>query len=280
MENRNRALVLTGGGARGAYQAGVLKYIAENIPGAHFETLVGSSSGAINVAGLASFGGNVQQAGVRVAELWSDLQMNEVFRTDPLSIAAIGLRWLYDLILGRAVAWAIGSADPREIDRYNILVATHLAMSRALRKLGPGATAILIDGNQPPPAHLLPEGCKVMTVIGGDGRSLSIAAASIGQVHAARLPDGTPVVVKVRRPEVRRTIDLDLRILNAMGEGKGRSLTDLPKGALNSGSSEIRNWILVAGAIEKMKKRWFEYQALYRQAAGTGIGVAFGVWEN
>ena len=40
-----------------------------------------------------------------------------------------------------------------------------------------------------------------------------LAAASIGQVHAARLPDGTPVVVKVRRPEVRRTIDLDLRIL-------------------------------------------------------------------
>ena len=57
-------------------------------------------------------------------------------------------------------------------------------------------------------------------------------------------------------------------------------LKSLPKGALNSGSSEIRNWILVAGAIENMKKRWFEYQALYRQAAGTGIGVAFGVWEN
>lgn len=72
-----------------------------------------------------------------------------------------------------------GAASVAEIDRYNILVATHLAMSRALRKLGPGATAILIDGNQPPPAHLLPEGCKVMTVIGGDGRSLSIAAASI-----------------------------------------------------------------------------------------------------
>ena len=73
---------------------------------------------------------------------------------------------------------------------------------------------------------------------------------------------------------------LDLRILQSMGEGRGRALTDLPKGALNSGSSEIRNWITVAGAIEKMKKRWFEYQALYRQAAGTGIGVAFGVWEN
>jgi len=91
---RNRALVLTGGGARGAYQAGVLKYIAENIPDAHFETLVGSSSGAINIAGLASFGGNVKEAGPRVAELWSNLEMNEVFHTDFFSLAGIGLRWL------------------------------------------------------------------------------------------------------------------------------------------------------------------------------------------
>ncbi|MGZ3741580.1 MAG: patatin-like phospholipase family protein, partial [Bdellovibrionota bacterium] len=97
---RNRALVLTGGGARGAYQAGVLKYIAENIPDAHFETLVGSSSGAINIAGVASYGGNIQKAGPRVAQLWSQLEMNEVFRTDILSLLNIGLRWLYDITLG------------------------------------------------------------------------------------------------------------------------------------------------------------------------------------
>ena len=72
--------------------------------------------------------------------------------------------------------------------------------------------------------------------------------------------------------------DLDRRVLNAMGDGRGAELKALTKGALNSGSSEIRNWILVAGAIENMKKRWLEYQALYRQAAGTGIGVAFGAW--
>jgi NTE family protein len=100
MSHRNRALVLTGGGARGAYQAGVLKYIAENIPDAHFETLVGSSSGAINIAGLASFGGNMAKAGPAVAELWSQLHMDEVFRTDIFSLASIGLRWLYDLTLG------------------------------------------------------------------------------------------------------------------------------------------------------------------------------------
>ncbi len=99
----NRALVLTGGGARGAYQAGVLKYIAENIPNAHFETLVGSSSGAINIAGVASFGGRIPEAGPQVAALWSQLQMNEVFRTDILSLGGTGMRWLYDMTAGGLV---------------------------------------------------------------------------------------------------------------------------------------------------------------------------------
>ncbi len=100
MMQRNRALVLTGGGARGAYQAGVLKYIAENIPEAHFETLVGSSSGAINIAGIASCGGRLSEAGPKVAELWSQLEMNEVFRTDFFSLAGIVFRWLYDVTIG------------------------------------------------------------------------------------------------------------------------------------------------------------------------------------
>jgi NTE family protein len=100
MINGNRALVLTGGGARGAYQAGVLKYIGENIPEAHFETLVGSSSGAINVAGLASSGGRIQHGGPEIARLWSQLEMNQVFRTDLLSLSKIGVQWLYSLFLG------------------------------------------------------------------------------------------------------------------------------------------------------------------------------------
>src|SRR5262245_48937210 len=100
MSHRNRALVLTGGGARGAYQAGVLKYIAENVPEAHFETLVGSSSGAINIAGVASFGGRIREAGPRVAELWGHLEMNQVFRTDIRSLLNLAARWVYDLTLG------------------------------------------------------------------------------------------------------------------------------------------------------------------------------------
>jgi hypothetical protein len=72
--------------------------------------------------------------------------------------------------------------------------------------------------------------------------------------------------------------ELDRRVLEGMVRNKPELLRSLPTAALNSGSSEIRNWIAVAGAIEGMKNRWVEYQPLYRTPAGTGIGVAFGVW--
>jgi ribonuclease HII len=68
----------------------------------------------------------------------------------------------------------IGRAEVADIDAMNILAATLLAMSRAVAALGPAPDLALIDGNQMP---RLP--CPARTVIGGDGLSLSIAAASI-----------------------------------------------------------------------------------------------------
>ncbi len=73
-----------------------------------------------------------------------------------------------------AIKIGVGAASVREIERINILQATFVAMRRALLRLGLMPDIALIDGNQPPP---LP--CAVKTVIGGDGLSLSIAAASV-----------------------------------------------------------------------------------------------------
>jgi len=68
----------------------------------------------------------------------------------------------------------IGAASAGEIDRHNILQATFIAMRRALLRLGAAPAIALVDGNQKPP---LP--CEVRMVVGGDGLSLSIAAASV-----------------------------------------------------------------------------------------------------
>jgi ribonuclease HII len=71
-------------------------------------------------------------------------------------------------------AVGVGAASTAELDRINILRATLLAMSRAVAALGLSPDLALVDGNVPP---TLP--CPVRCVVGGDGTSLSIAAASI-----------------------------------------------------------------------------------------------------
>ena len=77
-------------------------------------------------------------------------------------------------IKARAVAWGVGFASVEEIAELNILHATGLAMCRAVEALAVQPVAALVDGNY---RFKLP--CDVQTVVGGDGLSLSIAAASI-----------------------------------------------------------------------------------------------------
>jgi ribonuclease HII len=68
----------------------------------------------------------------------------------------------------------IGAASVREIDRINILRASHLAMSRAVAALGVQPDVALVDGNMAPPLA-----CRAQTVVKGDSLSFSIAAASV-----------------------------------------------------------------------------------------------------
>ncbi len=84
----------------------------------------------------------------------------------------------YDLrpiIEKEAVAWAVGIVSPEEIDRINILKASFLAMHRAIDALAVRPEALLIDGNRFTPYAGIPHSCEVK----GDGRFLSIAAASV-----------------------------------------------------------------------------------------------------
>jgi ribonuclease HII len=81
---------------------------------------------------------------------------------------------LAERVRERAEAWALGSADPSEIDRLNILRATHLAMRRALDGLGVRPDIVLVDGRE---ATGL--GVPQRAIVKGDALSVSIAAASI-----------------------------------------------------------------------------------------------------
>lgn len=78
-------------------------------------------------------------------------------------------------IQASALAFGVGESSPEEIDRFNILQATFLAMQRALRMMARDPGLLLVDGNQTVPDLRCPQRCLVK----GDGRSASIAAASI-----------------------------------------------------------------------------------------------------
>ena len=82
--------------------------------------------------------------------------------------------YLFDIIKEKAIAWSVGTATAREIDEINILQATYLAMKRAAEGLPVPADYALVDGNRMPPLAIPGE-----TVIKGDAKSPSIAAASI-----------------------------------------------------------------------------------------------------
>ena len=81
---------------------------------------------------------------------------------------------LFDVIKEKAISWSVASVDEKVIDEINILQATYLAMKNAVEGLDVPADYALIDGNRMPPIEINGE-----TVVKGDAKSMSIAAASI-----------------------------------------------------------------------------------------------------
>jgi 3-O-methylgallate 3,4-dioxygenase len=71
----------------------------------------------------------------------------------------------------------------------------------------------------------------------------------------------------------------DRAILDALRTGDASALAALPAKKLNSGNSEIRNWIAAAGALEHLPLAWSEYVPAYRSPAGTGTGLCFAAWR-
>lgn len=95
--------------------------------------------------------------------------------TDSKQLSANQRNELRGTIEAKALAYAVASVGPKEIDRINIHNASYLAMHRALDMLALKAEFILVDGNRFIPYQQIPHCC----VVKGDGKYLSIAAASI-----------------------------------------------------------------------------------------------------
>lgn len=118
-------LVLTGGGARAAYQVGVLSYIVEHAPQVHFPIVTGVSAGAINAAFLAGHRAASTVAVERLADAWANLTVDRVFEVGPASLGMNSARWLLTLAgggasLGPAVKGLVDTTPLREYLRPRI----------------------------------------------------------------------------------------------------------------------------------------------------------------
>lgn len=121
-------------------------------------------------AGRGCLAGAVYAAAVILPPTFQDERLNDSKRLSEKQRYA-----LRPVIEQNAIAWAVGIVTPEEIDEINILNASFLAMHRALDALSTRPEALLIDGNRFAPYHNIPYSCEIK----GDGRFLSIAAASI-----------------------------------------------------------------------------------------------------
>ncbi len=165
MENA-LGLVMTGGGARGAYQAGILKRIGElkrvQTHGNPFPIIGGSSAGAINGSALAAGSDDFALATKILARVWSNLQPSDIFHCDVLSQAHNSLTWILDLsfgaLLGGGNARSLLDASPLR-DFLN----THLHCDRIRENIKRGhlyALAISATNYTSGKSYLFIEGMK------------------------------------------------------------------------------------------------------------------------
>lgn len=133
------ALVLTGGGARAAYQVGALMAVREvwgKRPENPFPILCGTSAGAINAVALAVFSADFD-AGVRkLAYIWRNFHVGQIYRSDTLAIAESVLRWGSALFLG----WLIHQSPRSLLDNapLRVLLEEHLDFTRIGRAIADG----------------------------------------------------------------------------------------------------------------------------------------------
>ena len=138
-------LVLPGGGARGAYQVGVLKAVAEQLgPRAPipFRVLSGTSAGSINVAVLASHARRFARGTHQLEGVWANFRSEQVYRTDARKMLASSLHWFSTLIFG-----GLGRGNPKSLldnKPLRALLGRRVSMKRIERAIDQGFVDALV----------------------------------------------------------------------------------------------------------------------------------------
>ena len=143
-DHNRTGLILTGGGARAAYQVGVLKCIAEILPDKTrnpFPIICGTSAGAINAASLACFSQDFAAAVGYLRSIWENFHAHHVYRADALGMTRTGAHWLGALMAG----WIVRSAPKSLFDNSPLaeLLARNLDLAQIDAAIDAGALRAL-----------------------------------------------------------------------------------------------------------------------------------------
>ncbi len=137
-----RGLVLSGGGARGAYQVGVLRavgHICQDLGMKNpFKIITGVSAGAINAGKIAERCDDFPIAAEELTDLWSHLHSEQVFKTDPVSMGRIGLQWLGELSIG-GLTGSAGGRSLLDTSPLRTLIDSNLDFSKVETRIREGA---------------------------------------------------------------------------------------------------------------------------------------------
>lgn len=138
--NLKTALVLTGGGARAAYQVGVLLAVAKlsnNRRRNPFPILCGTSAGAINVTSIACLADNFSKAVSVLASFWRNMHAEHIYRADPIAIGLSASRWLSTLTIG----WLFQNPPRSLLDNAPLrqLLSQHLDLAGIEQSIAKGA---------------------------------------------------------------------------------------------------------------------------------------------
>ena len=138
--NNKTALVLTGGGARAAYQVGVLLAVSKlsgNRRRNPFPILCGTSAGAINVTSIACLADNFGKAVSVLASFWRNMHVGHIYRADPLAIGLSASRWLSALTMG----WLFHNRPRSLLDNAPLrqLLSRHLDFAGIEQSIAKGA---------------------------------------------------------------------------------------------------------------------------------------------
>lgn len=130
-EQQTLGLILPGGGARNAYQVGVLKAVEELLPSGRpspFPVVTGTSAGSLNAGMIASRSSNFSDGMQRLLGMWENLHMDMVVRTDAKTTAKIGAKWIWSFASG-----GMGQSQPKSVldnTPLRSLIENHINLAR------------------------------------------------------------------------------------------------------------------------------------------------------